>query len=75
MGSYDWRLSDGNVWKVERVLLDYPHRPIASSDARVDALRARYKAFRARFPGRKPVFYRGRDRWTPLPAEFRDDEG
>ena len=28
MGSYDWRLSPGNVWKVERVLLDYPHRRI-----------------------------------------------
>jgi hypothetical protein len=37
----------------------------------VDALRARYRAFRARFPGRKPVFYRNRERWTPLPAEFR----
>src|SRR5690349_18489934 len=32
MGSYDWRLADTNIWKVERVLLDYPHRPIASSD-------------------------------------------
>jgi len=70
MGSYEWRLSSGNVWKVERVLLDYPHRPIASSDRRVDALRARYRAFRARF-GRKPVFYRNRERWTPLPTEFR----
>ena len=71
MGSYDWRLSDGNVWKVERVLLEYPHRAIRSSDARVDALRQRYRAFRMRFPLRKPVFYPRRDRWTPLPAEFR----
>jgi len=70
MGSYEWRLSSGNVWKVERVLLDYPHRPIASSDRRVDALRGRYRAFRAQF-GRKPVFYRNRERWTPLPTEFR----
>jgi len=71
MGRYDWRLSDGNVWKVERVLLEYPHRAIRSSDARVDRLRHRYRAFRARFPSRKPVFYARRDRWTPLPAEFR----
>jgi hypothetical protein len=71
MGRYDWRLSDENVWKVERVLLDYPHRPIASSDRRVAALRARYRAFRTRFPGRKPVFYKNRKRWMPLPAEFR----
>jgi hypothetical protein len=70
MGSYDWRLAGTNVWKVERMLLDLPHRAIQSSDRRVDALRARYRAFRARFPGRKPVFYRRRNRWTPLPAEF-----
>jgi hypothetical protein len=71
MGDYDWRLAPTNVWKVERVLLDLPHRPIASSDRRVEALRARYRAFRARFPGQKPVFYKRRDRWTPLPGEFR----
>jgi len=71
MGDYDWRLTDKNAWKVERVLLDHPHRPLRSSDARVDRLRARYRAFRASFPGRKPVFYQGRARWTPLPEEFR----
>jgi hypothetical protein len=70
MSNYDWRLAETNVWKVERMLLDYPHRRIRSSDARVDRLRKRYRAFRARF-GRKPVYYRGRDRWTPLPSEFR----
>ena len=47
MGDYDWRLADTNVWKVERMLLDYPHRPIASSDARVERLRARYGVSRA----------------------------
>ena len=71
MGDYDWRLSATNVWKVERVLLDHPHRPLRSSDARVKRLRARYRAFRTAFPGRKPVNYRGRDRWSPLPDEFR----
>jgi hypothetical protein len=73
MGSYDWRLAETNVWKVERVLLDYPHRPLRSSDARVDRLRARYREFRAAFPGRKPLFYRGRSRWTPLPEEFEPE--
>jgi hypothetical protein len=70
LGNYDWRLAKGNVWKVERVLLDYPHRSIVSSDARVERLRARYRAFREAYPGCKPVQYRGRDRWSPLPAEF-----
>jgi len=69
MADYDWRLAPTNVWKVERVLLDLPHRPIRSSDRRVDALRVRYRAFRARY-GKKPVYYKRRDRWTPLPGEF-----
>jgi len=72
MGDYDWRLTGKNAWKVERVLLDHPHRALASSDARVKRLRDRYRAFRTAFPGSKPVFYRGRGRWTPLPAEFGD---
>lgn len=73
MGDYDWRLSDSNVWKVERVLLNHPHRALRSSDERVNRLRARYRAFRSAFPGRKPVFYRGRERWTPLPEDFRHE--
>jgi hypothetical protein len=73
MGDYDWRLSDKNVWKVERVLLDHPHRALGSSDRRVNRMRDRYKAFRKRFPGRKPIFYSGRERWTPLPEEFGNE--
>jgi len=68
---YDWRLSARNVWKVERVLLDYPHRPIHTPDRRVDTWRARYRAFMARFPDRKPMFFEGRERWSELPAQFR----
>ena len=67
MGTYDWRLADTNVWKVERMLLDYPHRDVRSSDARVDRLRRRYRAFRTAHPGRKPLYYRGRHTWTALP--------
>ena len=70
MRDYDWRLSEKNVWKVERALLDHPHRPLRSSDVRVERLRARYRAFRKAFPGQKPVAYRGNDRWSPLPLEF-----
>ncbi len=71
LGSYDWRLADQNIWKVERLLLDWPHRRIVSSDRRADRLRRLYRAFRAAH-GYKPwKYYRGRDRWTPLPPEFR----
>jgi hypothetical protein len=67
MGNYDWRLSDKNVWKVERVLLDYPHRAITSSDVRIDRLRRRFFAFKEANPGKKPLFYKRMDRWKPLP--------
>jgi len=70
LGDYDWRLSERNIWKVERMLLEHPHQAIRSSDERIDRLRARYFAFRRRFPGRKPVDYRGREHWTELPGEF-----
>jgi hypothetical protein len=71
LGGYDWRLSDRNVWKVERLLLDWPHRPIASSDRRVDALRRRYRAFREAHGFKPWKYYRGRERWMPLPKEYR----
>jgi hypothetical protein len=70
LGDYDWRLSEGNVWKVERVLLDHPHRPIRSSDARIERLRARYRAFKAQFPDRKPLYYSRMKTWSELPPEF-----
>ena len=70
VGHYDWRLSEGNVWKVERMLLDLPHRPLHTSDARFERLRKRYREYRERFK-RKPVYYPRRDRWAPLPPEFR----
>jgi hypothetical protein len=70
MGTYDWRLSCQNVWKVEQMLLDWPHRQITSSDRKAEAMRRRYRAFRAAH-GYKPwKYYRGRARWTPLPEEF-----
>jgi hypothetical protein len=71
LGGYDWRLADTNIWKVEQYLLDYPHRRIRSSDRRIDRLRARYRAFKAAHPDRKPLFYAGRECWTELPEEFR----
>jgi hypothetical protein len=70
MGTYDWRLSNRNVWKVERVLLDWPHRDIRTSDHRIDSLRARYRKYRQEHNDRKPVYYARRDRWTPIPRGF-----
>ena len=71
LASYDWRLSGKNVWKVEQLLRDWPHRPLTMSDRRADRWRARYRAFREA-NGYKPwKWYARRDRWSPLPGEFR----
>jgi hypothetical protein len=71
LGRYDWRLSERNIWKVERLLLEYPHKPVRSSDRRIDRLRQAYFAFKRQFPDKKPVDYRGRETWSELPASFR----
>lgn len=68
LGRYDWRLSAGNVWNVERFLLALRHRPIASSTARVERLRLKYFRYRREY-GRKPTYY-DRRAWTQLPGEF-----
>jgi len=65
LGDYDWRLSERNIWKAERVLLDAPHHALPSSDARVDRLRRKYAAFRQAH-GRKPLYY-DRRTWSALP--------
>jgi len=69
LGGYDWRLSTKNIWKVERLLFEIPHRRITYSQARVDRLRRRYNAYRAAHDGRKPVYY-DRTAWTDIPEHF-----
>ena len=71
MDGYDWRLTTKNVWKVEQMLIDLPHKKIPSSDRRFKQLLRRYKADRKAHNGRNPIYYRGRDKWEPLPREFR----
>jgi hypothetical protein len=70
MGHYDWRLADTNIWKVERMLLEYPHQRIVTSDARYTQLKKRYIEYRTTHGGGKPIYYKGRQCWTALPAEF-----
>jgi hypothetical protein len=70
MGDYDWRLSDKNVWKVEQVLLDWPHRRLVPSRQKIAAMRRRYRRFREAHGFKPWKYYTGRERWTPLPPEF-----
>ena len=67
---YDWRLTTKNAWKVEQMLIDWPHRKISSSIRRDRVLLRKYKAYRAAHNDRKPIYYRGREKWEPLPSEF-----
>jgi hypothetical protein len=75
MGAYDWRFSRRYVWPAEQFLLDYPHRAIRPDPQRIADLRRRYRQFRRRHDDMKPVDYRGRERWTGIPEEFRNAEG
>jgi len=65
LGRYDWRLSARNVWKVEKWLVDYPHRPLPTPEKQYRRALARYQRFRARFPDPaiRPAYFDGKDTW------------
>jgi hypothetical protein len=69
MGLYDWRFSRRNVWAVEKMLLGVPHRRIERSRKRVRREREKYRAYLAKYK-KKPLYYRGRDKWTEIPRHF-----
>lgn len=71
MGGYDWRWRTGNIWQVEQMLIDWPHVALPSSTRRYRELKRRYRAYRAAHGERKPLYYRGREKWMPLPPEYR----
>jgi hypothetical protein len=65
LGDYDWRLSPRNVWKVEKWLIDYRHRPLPTPERQYLRFLERYKRFRQRFPDPavRPAYYDGRENW------------
>lgn len=63
LGSYDWRFSPRNVWKVEHHLREIPHKPLPSSDKRYERELARYKEFRAHNPTGHRTDYASRPDW------------
>ena len=71
LGDYDWRVAEKNIWKVERMLLEWPHRRINWSKAREQRWRARYRAFCDAHDYKPWKFYPRRDRWTALPEHVR----
>jgi hypothetical protein len=63
LGGYDWRLSERNVWKVERWLIDYPHHALPMPETWYRRALERYRRFKARWPDRRPTYYDGRGVW------------
>jgi len=59
----DWRLSERNVWAVERALIEMPHTKLKTSDRRYEEMLRRYLAFRKKHPDRPATFYANRHEW------------
>ncbi len=63
MGDYDWRLSEKNVWAVERALIKFPHFKLKTSDRRYRKMLVAYKAYRKKHPVGPVIFYSNRHQW------------
>jgi len=59
----DWRLSERNVWAVERALIKFPHKKLLTSDLRYQAVLREFREFKKRFPDRPVTFYSNRRLW------------
>jgi hypothetical protein len=59
----DWRLSEKNVWAVERALIKFPHKKLRTSDRRYHAMLRRFHAFKKKYPGRPVTFYSTKHQW------------
>jgi len=63
LGSYDWRFSLKNVWKVEQYLLNVPHKTYRMSEKRYRRALERYQAYRATDPHGPVTYYASRPLW------------
>ena len=63
LGNYDWRFSRKNVWKVERYLLDLPHKRYTMSQRRYQAALQRFKTYRSRHPHGPVTYYSTKSLW------------
>jgi hypothetical protein len=59
----DWRLSEKNVWAVERALIEFSHRPLKTSDRRYAVILRQFRAFREKHPEAPATFYAGKETW------------
>ena len=71
---YDWRLSTKNVWKVEQMLIDFPHKKIKTLGSEISAAAAQVQGIPGDAQRSEAIYYRGRDKWEPLPAGVLTEE-
>jgi hypothetical protein len=65
-GGPDWRYDPGNVWRIERTLIEMPHKKMRASAARHARWKRRYLAWKKTHPDEEPPrsFYPHGDRMT-----------
>ena len=63
LGRYDWRTSERNIWKVERLLIRRPHRRLGTSDARYRRLREAYREYIETHPSTGTPHTRSKHTW------------
>ena len=59
----DWRLSERNVWAVERALIEFPHQKLRTSERRHQAVLRQFRAFKLKHPDRPVDFYEDKHLW------------
>jgi hypothetical protein len=59
----DWRLSGRNVWKVERTLIELPHRTLRTSDRRHREALRRFQEWRKDHPHGSPTYFEDQHLW------------
>jgi len=59
----DWRLSEKNVWEVERALIKLPHKKLRTSDRRYAAILKQFRAYRKNHPTGPVTFYSNKHLW------------
>ena len=52
-----------NVWAVEKLLIDMPHTPLKTSNARYERMLRKFLAFKKAHPNKPYTNYEGSDAW------------
>ncbi|MBN1488536.1 MAG: hypothetical protein JXA69_01355 [Phycisphaerae bacterium] len=59
----NWRLSERNLWALERILIARRHIRVATCNRRHRQYVERYRAYKRRYPGREPAYFANKQRW------------